>query len=242
MNIQNKEQMSYALQKNTELRNKLLNKHSDAEKHFEEMLSFAGLYFRREKANFKIGTRWCYYDFYLPYYSLYIEIDGKEHETEEQKAINREKELQAMRNERFMVRYTNEEVVAMDAVSIDAILERCFAQSVELRRTGRKKRPAEHHKGVYEKIMKNKREGAIINMNAAAKFKVEPDQEVWLYDNAIGLYFHFPNIYEAKFSVEMTINEIHDMLEQTEFTHSFARRYVFAYTREDCETKVLNAL
>ena len=46
-------------------KHELLNKHSDAERRFIDLLINANLYFIREKCSFKY-SRWCYYDFYLP--------------------------------------------------------------------------------------------------------------------------------------------------------------------------------
>ena len=61
------------------VKNKLLNKHSEAEEHFKKLLDDFGEYYVREKAWFKRNTEWSYYDFYIPYYRVYIEIDGNEH-------------------------------------------------------------------------------------------------------------------------------------------------------------------
>ena len=91
MKVQTKNQMDYVKHNFIPIKNKLLNKYSPAETHFEQLLLDAHIYFRREKCNFKYDTRWSYFDYYLPYYKIYIEIDGASHNTEEQKKIDKEK-------------------------------------------------------------------------------------------------------------------------------------------------------
>lgn len=216
------------------IRNKLLNKHSDAETHFEKLLVKSGLYFRREKGNYKFDTRWSYFDFYLPFYNLFIEIDGDSHNTEEQKKIDEEKERIIRSKKKFIVRLTNEEVLSMVSIDIDFLLEQCFVQSAKKRR----KRGKEHSRNKYISVMAEKRTKGEHDMNRDANFVIDENKDIWLYDNAIGEYFHFKNIIEAKFSTEMSINEIHTLCETTEYKYSTNRRFVFAYSLHDCEIRV----
>ena len=88
----NKKNIGYVRHSFTPVKNKLLNKNSKTESKFEQMLIDANIYFTREKGNYKIGTRWCYYDFFVPYWRLYFELDGTSHSSQEQKAIDSQKD------------------------------------------------------------------------------------------------------------------------------------------------------
>ena len=79
----------------------------------------------------------------------------------------------------------------------------------------------------------------MFDMERGANFEINMNQEVWMYDNHIGNYFRFDNIFDAKFQTEMSINDIHELCELKEYKRSTLRRFVFAYTKEECETKVL---
>lgn len=89
------------------IRNKLLGKDSKAESKFEQMLIDANVYFTREKGNYKIGTRWCYYDFFVPYWRLYFELDGFSHDNPGQKKIDMEKDRMVRNKQRFICRISN---------------------------------------------------------------------------------------------------------------------------------------
>lgn len=234
MIVKTKKDMDFVRHNFIQIRNKLLNKNSIAEKHFEKLLIKSGLYFRREKVNFRYRTRWSYFDFYLPYYNLYVEIDGESHNNDEQKAIDIEKEKIIQREHKFITRLTNEQVLGMDSVDIDFLLSESFKQSVKKR----KRKGAKHSENRYNAVMKEKREKGKRDMIDNANFAIDDKQEIWLYDNVIGEYFRFENIFDAKFSTEMTINEIHDLCETKEYKRNNNRRYVFAYTLNDCEFRV----
>lgn len=88
-----KKNIDYAKSNFTKLQQKLRNKDSRAEDAFARLLSLAGIYYFREKCNFRVGTRWCYYDFLIPGYNILVEIDGEEHSAPEQLAIDEEKEI-----------------------------------------------------------------------------------------------------------------------------------------------------
>ena len=221
MIVKTKKDMDFVKHNFTPVQNKLLNKISNAESHFEKLLISSGLYFRREKGNYKYKTRWSYFDFYIPYYNLFVEIDGESHNNEKQN----------------IVRLTNEEVLSMNDVNIEFLLERCFEQSARKR----KKKGKEHSRNRYKAAMSRKREKGIDDIMKSANFEIDKDQKVWLYDNTIGEYFCFNNIIEAKFSFEMSINEIHDLCEMTEYRRVSNRRFVFAYTLSDCELRVMQA-
>ena len=95
----------------TPVKNKLLNKSSQTESKFEKMLIDANIYFTREKCNYRIGSRWCYYDFFVPYWRLYFELDGGSHNNAEQKEIDTEKDCIVRNKQRFICRISNDYVL-----------------------------------------------------------------------------------------------------------------------------------
>ena len=97
----------------------LLNKHSEAESHFEKLLNDAHIYHEREKCFYDCKGEWCYIDFYIPLYHLAIEIDGKEHRTSKQTFRDKNKEnfLRGNRNV-ATVRITNEQCLAMQYINL----------------------------------------------------------------------------------------------------------------------------
>ena len=90
----------------------------------------------------------------------------------------------------------------------------------------------------YEKFLDKQRADSRRDVLLNADFKIDYNQEIWLYDHAIGNYFCFADIFEAKFTVEMSINKIFDLLEITEYKPGTTRRFVFAYSKQECENRV----
>lgn len=220
-----------------DMQKKLLGKKSQAENHFKRLLTEAGIYFHREKCNYRRNTRWCYYDFYLPYYHLYIELDGESHNSAEQQAIDREKEDAIFRRQRYILRLKNEDVFRMESVEIDGLLDLWARQRFPKRYRGRPPR----RRLKYELFLDTQRRDSRENISRVAKFPIDPNQEIWLYDHEIGNYFCFSDIFEAKFTVEMGAYEIYELLERTVYFYNPLRRYVFAYTKEECEKRAKRA-
>lgn len=186
----------------------------------------------REKGNYKYNTRWCYYDFFLPYYRIYIEVDGESHNNDKQKAIDKEK-MQIIKNkQRFLVRLTNDEVLAMNNFSIDEIIDKLAVQ-LKTRR-----HPNRDYKGRYFKNLGRNYQQSIVDMKKSAKFDIDETKAVYLYDHHIGNYFCFNNIYEAKLNTQLSINDIFNLLNDFEYKRCSYRRYVFGWTLDECKNNV----
>lgn len=235
MIVKNKQDIGFVKKNFNQVQHKLLNKISLAETHFESLLINAGLYFRREKGNYRINTRWSFFDFYLPYYHLYIEIDGENHNTEEQIAIDKEKDQIIRNKQRRILRLTNAFVLSLKSIDIETLLELQFQQQASKRKKG----GAINSRNKYFSLLSSQMERGINDMKKAANFDINENQEIWLYDHQIGNYFRFNNIFDAKFSTDLSINDIHELCETKEYKKSSSRRFVFAYTKGDCELRVL---
>lgn len=237
MIVKNRRQQKHVQRESEKYRQMLLGKHSKAESHFKKLLIDSGLYFRREKCNYKVGTRWCYYDFYLPYYQLYVELDGSSHDSKEQKQIDLEKDEIIFRKNKHILRIRNEDVLKMESVEIDGLLgmlsrqkakdgKRCCAQQIRLK---------------YEIELDYKRRESRCDVIRNAKRHIDFDQEVWAYDHTIGSFFCFADIFEAKFNLERSTNELLKLLDNVNYTYNSMRTLVLAYTYEECVARVQDA-
>lgn len=218
-------------------KHELLNKHSDAEKRFIDLLINANLYFIREKCSFKY-SRWCYYDFYLPLYRIYIEIDGRSHDNAKQKEIDAEKNEIATRSQGYCVRFTNEEVMNMAEISIDDILDRYDAQMKSKPcRYKRRQQNRDYRIGYYNHVS-HINNGIIANITRDLRHDIPLDKEVYLYNHDIGDFFMFDNVLEAKIATGLPVNEIAVLLSNFDYKPNATRVYVFGWSMSECEANV----
>ena len=229
------------IKKNTnQLRHKLQNKDSKAETKFAKLLSKANIYFMREKTNYKFGTRWCFFDFWLPKLRIYVEIDGAEHNTAEQQQIDREKEKIITDKQMFIARFTNEEVLNMNEITEDFIIDRMVQYASKRKR---KHRNFDMIRNKYLKQVKEVQDGIRKNVTRVKWDRIDICKKVYLYDHFIGEYFVFDNIIELKITLGTghTIEDFLYMLEECEYNPMSSRRYVCAYSQSECELRVLKA-
>lgn len=230
------------IKKNTnQLRLKLQNKKSEAETKFAKLLTKANVYFMREKTNYKFGTRWCFFDFWLPKLRIYVEIDGAEHNTAEQQQIDREKEKIIHDKQMYVARFTNEEVFQMNEISEDFIIDRMVQCAMKRKK---KHRNFDVIREKYLSQVKEVQDGVRQNVARVKWNRIDMDKKVYLYNNFIGEYFVFDNIVELKVTLGKghTIEDFLYMLEECDYNRVGNRRYVLAYTRSECENRVMNAL
>lgn len=204
-----------------DLKYRLINKKSVCEKHFETLLRKTDIFYVREKANFKLGTYWCYYDFYIPILRLYIEIDGKEHEKEENKKKDMLKKKYVICKGCFIIRFTNEEVLKMNEITTNILLERLFNYVCKNK----------YYKSILE-VRKNQ-EKNILKEHSEKLYK----SSVYLYNNNNGNYYKFDNIIECIAHTGLKASRIFDMLEM-EYIKSTSRMYVIGKTLRECEYNV----
>lgn len=159
---------------------------------------------------------------------MYVEIDGKEHEQPANKAIDKEKDKIIYNKQHYMLRLTNEEVLALNEISIESLVQL----------TASKKRKNKEHfadkmlKNIRQNLEKSKRDSS-----ANANFDIDEKQIIFAYDHKTGEYYEFENIFDAKIATKLTLNELHKLLEM-EHKKSPQRRYVFGYSLIQCEARV----
>ena len=222
--------MKFVSSKFKEFQINLLNKNSKAENHFENLLNKSKIPHFRERCNYKYDTRWCYYDFYIPSLRMYIEIDGKEHQLEFKKQIDREKYDIIKRKKRFLVRMTNEYVLSLSEISLKSLINYMTSCVDDKYR--------DNFEYKYLNNLYLNRVRAFHDMEESANFKINKEQEVYAYDHKTGEYYRFQNIMFAKLRVEMSINKLHELLEMENIA-SPRRRWVFGYTQKECELNVM---
>lgn len=230
------ESLKYIRKNFIPVKNKLLNKHSEAEEHFKNLLDAFGEYYVREKAWFKINTEWSYYDFYIPYYRVYIEIDGKEHrENMGVMKKDRLKEKYVRERGHYIARFTNEEVLNMTELTFDILCQKI----VDGYKGFSHKHTAVHYLNNYKKNLIKNRE---FSMEDIKKVISEEwwDKKIYMYDAEIDAIFEFENIFDAKLRLDkVRTREIIKLTDGYKYARSTTRRYVFGRTKEECEENII---
>lgn len=160
-------------------RNELLQKKSLAETHFESLLLNSRIFYVREKLNYDHVNNWCYTDFYIPYYKIAIEIDGKEHSSgiRHEKDIKKEFFLKKNRNI-STIRFSNEECLSLNELSIDDILNK-----------------ANFDKG-YLQYLEHLKSKELKEIQKHYKFDVY--STFWIYDKRKRQKFRFDSFFDLK--------------------------------------------
>lgn len=219
-----KKNIDYAKSNFTKLQQKLRSKDSRAEDAFAQLLSLAGIYYFREKCNFRVGTRWCYYDFLIPGYNILVEIDGEEHSSPEQIAIDEEKEI-LVKNQKFrVVRFANWEVLNMDSIELLDVVHRLKSKEkrIPLKNFGQWARARHQHYYHLKRLRKNLY-GDGIFMGT-----------VFLYNRETNCFYQFESVFDLHFSTSIPMPSILSDLDKEQYTKTKARKYIISHSQEDC--------
>lgn len=219
-----KDNIDYAKSNFIKLQKKLRDKDSRAEEHFATLLSLAGIYYFREKCNFRIGTRWCYYDFFIPGYNILVEIDGEEHSSPEQIAIDEEKEI-IVKNQKFrVVRFTNSEVFSMSSIEMIDIVHRLKSKEkrIPLKNFGQWARSRNAHYYHLKQIRRNIYGERILT------------GIVYLYNRETNSFYQFESVFDLHFSTNIPIPSILSDLEKTQYIKTRIQKYIISHSREEC--------
>ncbi len=219
-----KKNIDYAKSNFTKLQQKLRNKDSRAEDAFAQLLSRAGIYYFREKCNFRVGTRWCYYDFLIPAYNILVEIDGEEHSTPEQIAIDEEKEI-LVKNQKFrVVRFTNREVLNMDSIELLDIVHRLKSKEkrIPLKNFGQWAKTRHQHYYHLKQLRKNLYGDGILTGT------------VFLYNRETNCFYQFESAFDLHFSTNIPMQSILSDLGKSQYLRTKSRKYIISHSPEDC--------
>ena len=208
------DRLNYVAQNFKSRRKELLGKYSPAEKHFEELLKEAHIYYVREKCFFNRKGEWCYIDFYIPLYHIGIEIDGKEHNTVKHKLRDKHKTdfLNYERNV-SVIRITNEQCLGLKNISlVDIVRHPSVADSVHWRIESLREHYVDHCLVYVE--------------NFILTYK-----KVYVYDKIKRAIFHFKSAYSFHMSLDCTYKEFVDIMTSIEdpFRNPY---YIIGYSEE----------
>lgn len=221
MEIKTKKDLEIANKGFMEIKSRLLRKKSNAESHFASMLNKSGLYFIREKCNFKKNTKWCYYDFYIPRLKLYVEIDGVEHNLPKNKAIDDLKESFVKKKSCFLIRFSNEYILSIDNIDRDFLLNSLFLKI---------------SKEKYMRMLAFNRKQQMFDIkNEYGKDVIK--KKVHLYSHTTGQYYEFKNIHKCCAHTGFKASYILELL-NIEYCKASSRLYVAAETLSICEQRV----
>lgn len=185
-------------------KNALLRKDSKAEKHFAKLLNNAGIFYSKEKCCYDKNGNWCYIDFFIPLYKIAIEIDGKEHNSKARKEKD-ERKTNFLKKDRKIVtiRYTNEECLKMDSISIIDIVKKAG------------KNRSSEKEIEYKKKNKN---NELLENSKRADFDVYAN--VYLYDKDKDTIFKFKDLYMAKHSTGVDYKYLISAIENNSNIHA----------------------
>lgn len=231
MYITNENEMNFVKENFNQIQNKLLIKNSLAEKHFCNLLNNANISYSRERGNYQLYTRWCYFDFYIPKLRLYIEIDGKEHKLKKNKEIDIEKQDIILSKGKYFLRLTNDFVLSLNYINENDLIKL-------LAKKKNKNKKKKNFENKYLKNIEKNYNRAVEDMRKTADFIIDENQKVYGYDNKSGQYYEFNNIFDAKLTTELSINHVNRLLNE-EYKKSSSRRWVFGYTMNECELNVM---
>lgn len=219
-----KKNIDYAKSNFTKLQQKLRNKDSRAEDTFARLLSLAGIYYFREKCNFRVGTRWCYYDFLIPGYNILVEIDGEEHSAPEQLAIDEEKEILVKNKEFRVVRFTNREVLNMDSIELLDIVHRLKSKEkrIPLKNFGQWARTRHQQYYQLKQLRRNLYGDGILT------------GIVFLYNRETNCFYRFESAFDLHFSTNIPMQSILSDLGKSQYSRTKSRKYIISYSQGDC--------
>ena len=184
-------------------RRRLLKMPIPGQNRFKMMLDQANVFYVKEEPSFKIHTsNVCFMDFYIPYFQLHIEIDGRQHRYEDQfdKDISKAEFLWGSRI--ATLRLTNDEVDMMKKVD----LEKLWGRVPETQRRE------------IETIKKNEREGWRLFYSCHG---ISLEKPVWLYSKENKRTYRFENILELQRSVHYSEKKVFDVLKGEDKSNFF---------------------
>lgn len=237
MIVKNQQDMSYVRHNFAPVKKKLLNKFSNAEEHFENLIRETDMFYVREKGNYQYNTRWCYYDFYIPFYRLYIEIDGKSHDSIDQQRIDREKHEIIDWKKRFLVRLKNEEVLNLEKLTLGYLVEHLCEQSCSPGNLFSDFTVSDY----LENLTKNVHQG-IRDMLSDTGIIVDKDKDVFMFHKNTGKIYRFKNECIAKLNLPQGLSAVRKLIVNTDYSKKTVRKIVLAYSEEECISRVKSSI
>ena len=175
-------------------RRRLLKMSIPSQNRFKKLLDQANVFYVKEEPSFKIHVpNVCFMDFFIPYFQLDIEIDGRQHRYEDRFDKDISKTEFLWDSGIATLRLTNDEVKVMKEIDLEKLWERV----------------PETQRREIETIKKNQREGWKLFYS---RHGISLELPVWLYSKENKRTYRFDNILELQRSVHYCEQKVYDVL------------------------------
>ena len=185
-------------------RNKLLRMIVPGQDKFRNLLDAAHILYVREQPSFRCySSDVCFMDFYVPYYQLDIEIDGRQHRYEDRYEKDISKADFLWKDRIATIHISNKEVWSLDKIDIKQLWEH---------------RVTEEQRNEIERIKKNQMEGWRLFYS---HHHIGLDKPVWLFFKENGRTYRFDSILDLQRSIHYDEVKVLGVLERERISNFF---------------------
>ena len=185
-------------------RNKLLRMIVPGQDKFRNLLDAAHILYVREQPSFRCySSDVCFMDFYVPYYQLDIEIDGRQHRYEDRYEKDISKADFLWKDRIATIHILNKEVWSLDKIDIKQLWE---------------DRVTEEQRNEIERVKRSQMEGWRLFYS---RHNIGLDLPVWLFFKENRKTYRFDNILDLQRSVHYDEEKVFGVLEKERKSNFF---------------------
>lgn len=185
-------------------RNKLLRMFVPGQDKFRNLLDAAHILYVREQPSFRCySSDVCFMDFYVPYYQLDIEIDGRQHRYEDRYEKDISKADFLWKDRIATIHISNKEVWSLDKIDIKQLWE---------------DRVTEEQRNEIERVKRNQMEGWRLFYS---RHHIGLDLPVWLFFKENRRTYRFDNILDLQRSIHYDEEKVFGVLEKERKSNFF---------------------
>ena len=185
-------------------RNKLLRMIVPGQDKFRNLLDVAHILYVREQPSFRCySSDVCFMDFYVPYYQLDIEIDGRQHRYEDRYEKDISKADFLWKDRIATIHISNKEVWSLDKIDIKQLWE---------------DRVTEEQRNEIERVKRSQMEGWRMFYS---RHHIGLDLPVWLFLKENSRTYRFDNILDLQRSIHYDEEKVFGVLEKERKSNFF---------------------
>ena len=185
-------------------RNKLLRMIVPGQDKFRNLLDAAHILYVREQPSFRCySSDVCFMDFYVPYYQLDIEIDGRQHRYEDRYEKDISKADFLWKDRIATIHILNKEVWSLDKIDIKQLWE---------------DRVTEEQRNEIERVKRSQMEGWRLFYS---RHNIGLDLPVWLFFKENRKTYRFDNILDLQRSIHYDEEKVFGVLEKERKSNFF---------------------
>ena len=185
-------------------RSKLLRMIVPGQDKFRNLLDAAHILYVREQPSFRCySSDVCFMDFYVPYYQLDIEIDGRQHRNEDRYEKDISKADFLWKDRIATIHISNKEVWSLDKIDIKQLGE---------------DRVTEEQRNEIERVKRSQMEGWRLFYS---RHHIGLDLPVWLFFKENRKTYRFDNILDLQRSVHYDEEKVFGVLEKERKSNFF---------------------